>query len=274
MHKRWEIVIALAAALLAVPAAALASSGSGSGGSGGGGGGGGGATSTSATVLASVSVSPTKVAFLSVATGTVRLNKVAASPGTVSVSNDVFNSPNLVTMPTEVVVPAGSSSATFLVQAGEGAPGKTFAINVSADESPAADATVPRTQFYLLPSATTDIIRIPSAQLSPNGDLKLQATTDTASASLTAEFNGQAIPLRNNGGGRWEGQAKVPVSGGDVVVRSNLGGGAAKNPPAPTRPPLFLAHPAARPPRAPPPPPPPGGRAGGLGSCSWGAARM
>src|SRR3954453_13869208 len=115
------------------------------GGGGGGGGVGGGATSTSAAALASVSVSPTKVAFLSVATGTVRLNKVAASPVAVSVSNDVFNSPNLVTMPTEVIVPAGSSSATFLVQAGDGMPGTTFAINVSADESPAADATVPRT---------------------------------------------------------------------------------------------------------------------------------
>jgi hypothetical protein len=233
MRKRWGIVFALAVALLAVPAATLASSGSGSGG-GSGGGGGGGATTTPATVLASVSVSPTKVAFLSVATGTVRLNKVAARPVTVSVSNDVFNSPNLVTMPTEVVVPAGNSSATFLVQAGEGAPGKTFAINVAADESPAADSTVPRTQFYLLPSATTDIIRIPSAQLSPNGDLKFQATSDTSSAVLTAEFNGQAVPLRNNGGGRWEGQAKVPVSGGDVVVRSNLGGCAAKSPLTPT----------------------------------------
>ena len=231
MRKKWGVVLALAVALLAVPAATFAASGSGSGG---GGGGGGGTATTSATVLASVSVSPTKVAFLSVATGTVRLNKVATSAVTVSVSNDVFNSPNLVTMPTEVVVPAGSSSASFLVQAGEGVPGKTFAINVSADESPAADATVPRTQFYLLPTATTDIIRIPSAELSPNGDLKFQATTDTSSAILTAEFNGQAIPLRNNGGGRWEGQAKVPVSGGDVVVRSNLGGCAAKSPLTPT----------------------------------------
>src|SRR4051812_22376337 len=172
MRKRWGIVFALAVALLAVPAATLASSGSGSGSGGGSGGGGGGATTTMATVLASVSVSPTKVAFLSPATGTVRLNKVAASPVTVAVSNDVFNSPNLVTMPTEVTVPAGSSSASFPVQAGEGAPGKTFAINVVADESPAADATQARTQIYLVPTATTDIIRVPSAQLSPNGDLK------------------------------------------------------------------------------------------------------
>ena len=224
MRNKWKIVVAFAVALLTVPAATFASSGSG----------GGGGVTTSATVLASVSVSPTKVAFLSVATGTVRLSKVAASPVTVSVSNDVFNSPNLVTMPTEVIVPAGSSSASFLVQAGEGVPGKTFAINVSADESPAADATVPRTQFYLLPTATTDIIRIPSAQLSSSGDLKFQATTDTSTATLTAEFNGQPIPLRNNGGGRWEGQGKVPVSGGDVVVRSNLGACAAKSPLTPT----------------------------------------
>jgi hypothetical protein len=221
-----KFVLALAAVLLLAPATTLASSGSGSGG--------GGTTTAAATVVSSVSVAPAKVAFLSTATGTVRLNRVAASPVTVSVSNDVFNSPNLVTMPTEVTVPAGSSSASFLVQAGEGAPGKTFAINVVADESPAVDATQARTQFFLVPTATTDIIRIPSAQLSQNGDLKFQATTDTASAVLTAEFNGQPIPMRNNGGGRWEGQAKVPVAGGDVVVRSNLGGCAAKSPLTPT----------------------------------------
>src|SRR3954471_24440769 len=114
MRKRWRITFALTMVVLAVPGATLASSGSGGGG---GGGGGGGTPTTSATVLASISVSPTKVAFGSVATGTLRLNKVAASPLTVSVSNDVFNSPNLVTMPTEVVVPAGALSATFLLRA-------------------------------------------------------------------------------------------------------------------------------------------------------------
>src|SRR4051812_9687675 len=225
MCGAWKFVVAIAAVLLVAPATTLASSGSGGGGT---------TTTAAATVVTSVSIAPTKVAFLSPATGTVRLNKVAASPVTVAVSNDVFNSPNLVTMPTEVTVPAGSSSASFPVQAGEGAPGKTFAINVVADESPAADATQARTQIYLVPTATTDIIRVPSAQLSPNGGLKFQATTDTASAILTAEFNGQAIPLRSSGGGRWEGQAKVPVAGGDVVVRSNLGGGAAGSPPTPT----------------------------------------
>jgi len=226
MCRAWKFVMAIAAVLLVAPAATLASSGSG--------GGGGGGTTTTATVVAGVSITPTKVAFHSTATGTVRLNKVATSPVTVAVSNDVFNSPNLVTMPTEVTVPAGSSSASFLVQAGEGVPGKTFAINVVADESAPADTTQARTQFYLVPTATTDIIRIPSAQLSQNGDLEFQATTDTASAILTADFNGQSIPMRNNGGGRWEAQAKVPVSGGDVVVRSNLGGCAAKSPLTPT----------------------------------------
>ncbi len=46
----------------------------------------------------------------------------ALSPVTVAVANDVFNSPDLVTMPTEVTVPAGSVSASFPVQAGEGVP--------------------------------------------------------------------------------------------------------------------------------------------------------
>jgi len=39
-------------------------------------------------------------------------------------------------------------------------PGKTFAINVVADEALAADATEARTQSYLVPTATTDIIPI------------------------------------------------------------------------------------------------------------------
>ena len=222
MRTRWELAVAVVAAVLVAPAATLAASGSGSGG------GGGGTktttTTTGAAVVASISVAPTKVAFLSAATGTVRLSRVASSPVTVAVSNDVYNSPNLVTMPTEVTVPPGSSGASFVVRAGEGAPGKTFAINVVADESPAADTTQPRTQFYLVPTATTDIIRIPSAQLSSSGDLKFHATTDTATATLSADFNGQAIPMRDNGGGRWEGQAKVPVAGGDVVVRTTSEG--------------------------------------------------
>src|SRR3954451_16937854 len=123
MGKKWQIVLAVSAVLLTAPATTLASSGSGRGG----GSGGGGAT-TSSTVVASVSIAPRKVAFLSLATGNVQLNKVAASPVTVVVSNDVFNSQILVTMPTQVKVPAGSSSAIFVVQAGAGAPGKTFAI--------------------------------------------------------------------------------------------------------------------------------------------------
>src|SRR4051812_25485896 len=138
MNKGWGVVLALAVTAVALPAATAASSGSGSGGGGGGGGGG---TVTTATALASVSVSPAKVAFLSLATGTVRLNRVAASPVTVSISNDVFNSPNLVTMPTEVTVPAGSSSATFPVPAGEGAPGKEFSLNIAARHAPAAGST-------------------------------------------------------------------------------------------------------------------------------------
>ena len=152
---------------------------------------------------------------------------------TVAISNDLQNSPNLVTMPTQVTVAAGSSSVSFPVQAGPGADGRTFAVNVSADESPAADSSVARAQFYLVPFPNTDIIRV-SATISKNGDLKVQATTDTASALLTADFNGINVPLRNQGGGRWDGQAKVPVAGGDVVVRSNLGGCSAKSPFTPT----------------------------------------
>ena len=208
----------LLAALL--PASALASSGSGSGGTTTT------TTTTSALAVSSVSISPAKVAYNATATGTVRLNRAPSAPQTVSISNDSNNSPVLAITPSSVTISPPASSATFPIQGGSGLDGRTFAVRVTAFiPSSAATGT-----FYLVPFANTDLIRIPKAEISPSGDLKFEVTTDTASALLTATFNGLSVPMRNDGGGRWSGQAKVPVAGGDVIVRSNLGGCQARSP--------------------------------------------
>lgn len=219
------VVLGLAVGLSAT---ALASGG------GGGGGTGGGSTPpptptpapSAAVAVSSVSVSPTKVAYNTTATGTVRLNRAPAAPLTVSIANDSNNSPVLATTPASVTITPPATSATFPIQGGTGLDGRTFAVSVQAFTADSG-ATA---RFYLVPFANTDLIAIPLAEISPNGDIKVQTTTDTPSAVLTASFNGANIPLRNDGGGRWSGQAKVPVSGGDVIVRSNLGGCEARSP--------------------------------------------
>jgi hypothetical protein len=225
---------ALLAVLAVLATAALSGTALARGGGSGGGSGGGTPTPTpaptpqptAAVSVAGVTVSPTKVAYNSTATGTVRLSRVPAAPTTVSISNDSFNSPVLAITPDSVTITPPAASATFPITGGTGLDGRTFLVRVTGllGDSGATGS------FYLVPFANTDLIRIPLAQISPSGDIKVQATTDTASAVLTASFNGATIPMRSKGGGQWEGTAKVPVAGGDVVVRSNLGGCQARSP--------------------------------------------
>jgi hypothetical protein len=216
------ILMATALACLTVPTGALAKGGSG----------GGTPTPTptpsptGAVTVAGVTVSPAKVAYNTTATGTVRLSRVPDAPTTVGISNDSFNSPVLAITPDSVTVTPPASSASFPIQGGTGLDGRTFLVRVTG----LLGGTAATGSFHLVPFANTDLIRIPLAQISQSGDIKVQATTDTASAVLTASFNGANIPMRNKGNGQWEGTAKVPVAGGDVVVRSNLGGCQARSP--------------------------------------------
>jgi hypothetical protein len=222
--NRTRSLLALILVLAVVPAASAVAShgGSGSGGT---------ApaptpVASGAVTVSSVSISPTKVAYNSPATGTVRLSRVPDAPLTVSIANDSNNSPVLAVTPASVTIAPPASSATFPVQGGTGLDGRTFTVSVQAFTADSGATG----RFYLVPFANTDLIGIPLAEISSNGDIKVQATTDTPSAVLTASFNGANIPLRNDGGGKWSGQAKVPVSAGDIVVRSNLGGCSARSP--------------------------------------------
>lgn len=179
-------------------------------------------------VPSSITVAPNKIAVGATGTGTVTLTAVATTDVTVAISDDYMNSPAVATMPQSVTVPAGSQSTTFTIQGGN-YPDRTFLVHVSTSQSGVA------TQFYRTPLANTDIIAITNASQSQSGDLRFTATSDTASALLTASFNGIAIPLTNKGSGVWEGRGQVGANqSGDIVVKSNLLACSAKNPLTPT----------------------------------------
>ena len=148
------------------------------------------------------------------ATGTVTLNAVPNGSVTVFLSAD-----GQVSIPQSVTIAAPARSATFPITTF--VLNQTFLIHVSAGIS----TTEAQTTFYQVPTAQTDIIGIPTATLSKNGDLKVSATSDNSAVTLTAFFGGTQLgTLRNDGGGKFSGSFKVNAQDGVVVLRSNLGG--------------------------------------------------
>lgn len=124
-----------------------------------------------------------------------------------------------MTIPPSVSITAPATSATFPITTF--ALNQTFLIHVSAGVS----TTEAQTRFFQVPTAQTDIITIPTATLSKNGDLKVAATSDTPGVTLTAFFAGAQVGvLHNDGGGRFSGSFRINAQDGVVVLRSNLGG--------------------------------------------------
>jgi hypothetical protein len=180
-------------------------------------------TSTSATpppppattvAVSSVVVQPAKVVQGTTANGTVTLNTAPNGSVTVLLSAD-----GQVSVPASVTITAPAKSASFPITTF--VLNQTFLIHVSAGIS----TTEARTTFYQVPAAQTDIIGIPTATLSRNGDLKVSATSDNSAVTLTAFFGETELgALRNDGGGKFSGSFKVNAQDGVVVLRSNLGG--------------------------------------------------
>jgi hypothetical protein len=180
-------------------------------------------TSTSSTssppasttvAVSSVVVEPTKVVQGMTATGTVKLNAAPNGSVTVSLSAD-----GQVSVPASVTITAPATSATFPIMTF--VLDRTFLIHVSAGVS----TTEAQTSFYQVPTAQTDIIGIPTATLSKNGDLRVAATSDNAAVTMTAFFGETKVGvLRNDGGGKFSGSFSVNAQDGVVMLRSDLGG--------------------------------------------------
>jgi hypothetical protein len=210
---RIHIALAVAAAVAVLaPAAAV-----GDGGSGGGGG-----TTATATAI-TVSIAPSTIVGGSVATGTVRLSAAPAAPVVVTLANDAFN-PDLVQTPPSVTISPPASSASFPITTF--GTTRTWLFHVNAGAPNMSSGSAP---FYLVPTAQTDIISITRAELSPDGKLRVELTSTSATAveTPTFAFNGvfTLAPLHNDGGGRYSGNYVLPgQQDGTVTIHSNLGG--------------------------------------------------
>ena len=170
--------------------------------------------STTTVAVSRLVVQPAKTVQASTATGTVTLNRAPDASVTVLLSAD-----GQVAIPASVTITAPATSATFPITTF--ALDRTFLIHVSAGIS----TTEAQTTFYQVPTAQTDIISIPTATLSKNGDLKVSATSDNPGVTLAAFFGDTQVGvLRNDGGGKFSGSFKVNAQDGVVVLRSNVGG--------------------------------------------------
>lgn len=175
-----------------------------------------------------LSLSSKKVVGGTTAMGTIFLNGApdACCPLTVLVSNDVFN-PAFVQTPSSVTISAPSASGVFPIVTGP----ITFTMTVNL--AVGTSTSFASASFFLVPTAQTDIITITRADLSQNGDLTIEAQSDSLPSTMTAKitFSGTIDlgPLENAGGGRFKGSFKVPFGDGVVTVRSDLGGCAFKS---------------------------------------------
>jgi hypothetical protein len=169
---------------------------------------------TTSVAVSSLVVQPAKTVQGNTATGTVTLSGTPSGSVTVFLSAD-----GQVSIPASVTITAPATSATFPITTF--VLERTFLIHVSAGVS----TTEAQTTFFQVPTAQTDIITIPTATLSKNGDLQVSATSDNAGVTVRAFFGETQVGvLRNNGGGKFSGSFKVNAQDGVVTLRSNLGG--------------------------------------------------
>jgi len=172
-------------------------------------------------VLSALTLNPTSVAGGSSAQGTVTLSAAASSATTVTLSS---SSAPIVTVPASVTVPAGATSANFMV-------------NTTSVSSPFS-ATITASLSGLSRTATLtvtpagDTVAIQRAEYdSRNRTLRVEATSTRTNATLQVfvTSSGQLIgTLANNGGGRYGGQLNWSTNPQNITVRSNFGGSATR----------------------------------------------
>ena len=169
----------------------------------------------------SVEVSAFKVVGGDTLSGTVTLNQVATSDVDVFIGNSSHAEIAAVS-PNPVTVAAGATSAGFTVTtATTTITRKVVLQGLLADGS---STVTPEATFYIVPTATTDLITITKANMSRNGTLTITAQSDNPNAVLSATFNDQPVPGQSRNGTL---RAKVSLgqpASGIVEVTSDLGG--------------------------------------------------
>lgn len=179
----------------------------------------------------SVTLSADRVVGGDSLTGTVTLNQLAPIDTQVIVDPTV-DPPVAEIQGNPFTIPAGSDSAEFTVTTGP-TPGTRLVI-VDALLADGSSDVVPSAEFFILPTAATDLIEITKATMSKTGTLTVTAVSENPAAVLSAEFNNQPVPGQSRDG-KFRGQLVLPqATSGIVVVTSQFGGCAQRNPLGPS----------------------------------------
>ena len=177
--------------------------------------------------LESVTLSATRVVGGQSLTGTATLNQLAPSDTQVIVDPTV-DPPVAEVQGNPFTILAGADSVDFTVTTGP-TPG-TRRVIIDALLADGSSDVVPSAEFFITPTAETDLIEVTKATMSKSGTLNVTAVSENPAAVLTAEFNGEPVPGASRDG-RFRGQLVLPqATSGIVVVRSDLGGCAQRNP--------------------------------------------
>jgi hypothetical protein len=174
-----------------------------------------------------VTVSATRVVGGESLSGTVSLNQIA--PADTEVFVFPSDGPPVADVPDNpITIPAGSTSAGFTVTTG--VTTVTNRVVLQGLLGDGSSTVTPETEFFIVPTAQTDLIEVTKATISKSGTLSVTAISDNPAAVLSAEFNGQPVPGQSRDG-RFRGQLVLPqATSGIVFVRSDLGGCAQRNP--------------------------------------------
>jgi hypothetical protein len=189
-------------------------------------------TATAAKVrpveVASVTIDQVKVVGGDNFTGTVTLNQTAPTDVQVIVEDSDAHPDYATVQGNPITIPAGSSSASFTGTTTT--PAETDTIVVDARLADGSSTVTPAAEFVLVRTAQTDLIEVTRATMSRKGVLTVTAISENPAATLTAIYNGQNVPGESVDG-KFRGQLDFGTpTGGEVVVRSDLGGCAKRNP--------------------------------------------
>jgi hypothetical protein len=173
--------------------------------------------------VASLSLNPTTVTGGNSSTGTVTLTAVAQASTTVAVSS---NNPAAI-VPGSVLVPAGSSSASFSVSTTQVTTSTIATITASLN------GTSRSATLTINPAGSgTDTVSITRAEYDTSKrNLRVEATSTNPTATLQVfvTSSGQLIgTLTNNGGGKFSGRFTWSVNPQSITVKSNFGGQATR----------------------------------------------
>jgi len=175
-----------------------------------------------AVTVSSLTLNPSTVIGGSGSSGTVRLSATVQTATAVQLASGS----SAATVPANVVVPAGASSANFTINTTSVSTQTTATITATLNNSSRSATLTIRT------NTTTDTVSITRAEYeSSKRTLRVEATCSRSAATLQVfvTSSGALIgTLTNNGGGKFSGQFNVSTNPQSITVRSNGGGQATR----------------------------------------------